>query len=318
MPSPGLSRRSLLTATASAAALAAAGTLTGTGAAHAADHGQSGRGRKTPKVLLIGLDGALLDRIEDADAPRLHALMAGGLTAPSTIAYAPPVPTSSGPGWATIATGVLPGKHGVVDNSFQGQKFAQYPDFLTRAEKVGPALKTYAISSWPQLTTATGGGPVFSEKVDRRDTPGAEYDAGTTKRAAAYLSEAGPDATFIQLDNVDHAGHEWGAASQEYLDALHAVDTQVGTILDAVEGRSSYGDEDWLVMVTADHGHTDAGGHGGFTEPEKATFLIANGAGLTPGSTRTDASMVDIAPTALTHLGITVAGSWGLDGRSLV
>ncbi|MFD8422362.1 alkaline phosphatase family protein [Streptomyces sp. NPDC059668] len=296
-----MSRRSLLV---SVAALAAsAGPLSAVARAAA----------RTPKVLVIGLDGTLLNRIKDADAPNLDALMAAGLTAPSSIYANPFAPTLSGPGWSTIITGVWPDKHNVKDNNFTGQKFAQYPDFLTRIETAKPSLSTYAVSSWAPITDT-----VFSSKVDTRvSTPGAEYDTGTTSRAVATLRGGNPDAVFVQLDNVDHAGHSYGAASQQYLDAIHGVDTQVGQLVAAVEGRASYPNEDWLIMVTADHGHTDAGGHGGSSRPERQTFMIATGAGTAPGSVRHDIKMPDVAASALAHLGIAIDPAWGLDGRPL-
>lgn len=296
-----MSRRSLLV---SVAALAAsAGPLSAVARAAA----------RTPKVLVIGLDGTLLNRIKDADAPNLDALMAAGLTAPSSIYASPFAPTLSGPGWSTIITGVWPDKHNVKDNNFTGQKFAQYPDFLTRIETAKPSLSTYAVSSWAPLTDT-----VFSSKVDTRvSTPSAEYDTGTTSRAVARLRDADPDAVFVQLDNVDHAGHSYGAAGQQYLDAIHGVDTQVGQLVAAVKGRASYPNEDWLIMITADHGHTDAGGHGGSSRPERQTFMIATGAGTAPGSVRHDIKMPDVAASALAHLGIAIDPAWGLDGRPL-
>ncbi|MFJ8081379.1 alkaline phosphatase family protein [Streptomyces sp. NPDC096205] len=298
MSSPRLTRRTLLLL--SAAALAAS-----TGLARAA--------ARTPKVLVIGLDGALLTRIKDADAPNLDALMAAGLTAPSSIYANPLAPTLSGPGWSTLITGVWPDKHNVKDNSFTGARFTQYPDFLTRAETVNPALTTYAVSSWAPITDT-----IFSAKVDTRvSTPSAEYDTGTTSRAVAALRDGNPDAVFVQLDNVDHAGHSHGAASSQYLDAIRGVDAQVGQIVNAVKSRPTYGNEDWLIMVTADHGHTDAGGHGGSTLPERQTFLIATGPAIASGSTRYDVKMPDVAASALAHLGIALDPAWGLDGRPL-
>ncbi|WP_353942778.1 alkaline phosphatase family protein [Streptomyces sp. HUAS MG91] len=295
---PGISRRTLLIGTATAAAALAVPT-TALGAA------------RTPKVLVIGLDGTLLNRVKDAAAPRLKALMAAGLTAPSSIYANPLAPTLSGPGWSTLITGVWPDKHNVKDNNFTGHKFAQYPDFLTRIETAKPALSTYAVSSWAPLTDT-----VFSSKVDTRvSTPSAEYDTGTTSRAVAQLKNANPDAVFLQLDNVDHAGHSYGAASQQYLDAIHGVDGQVGQIVDAVTSRATYASEDWLILVTADHGHTDAGGHGGSTWPERQTFMIAVGSAVSAGSTRYDVKMPDIAASALAHLGIALDPAWGLDGR---
>ncbi|MFE1950145.1 alkaline phosphatase family protein [Streptomyces sp. NPDC059524] len=298
----GLSRRSMLLGSATAALALTVPAKSAVARARAA---------RTPKVLVIGLDGALLNRIKDADAPRLKALMAAGLTAPSAIYANPMAPTMSGPGWSTLITGVWPDKHNVKDNNFTGHKFAQYPDFLTRIETAKPSLSTYAVSSWAPITDI-----VLSAKVDTRvSTPSAEYDTGTTARAVERLKGANPDAVFVQLDNVDHAGHTYGAASQEYLDAIHGVDGQVGAMVDAVTSRSTYGNEDWLILVTADHGHTDAGGHGGSTWPERQTFMIATGGTAAPGSTRHDVKMPDIAATALAHLGIALDPAWGLDGR---
>lgn len=84
-----------------------------------------------------------------------------------------------------------------------------------------------------------------------------------------------------------------------------------------MKGRATYGSEDWLIMITADHGHTDAGGHGGASAAERQTFLIATGGGITAGSTRYDIKMPDVAASALAHLGIAIAPAWGLDGRPL-
>ncbi|MEU6067217.1 alkaline phosphatase family protein [Streptomyces sp. NPDC047082] len=296
---PTLSRRTFLV---SAAAVAAtAGPLTAAARAAA----------KTPKVLVIGLDGALLQRIKDADAPNLDALMAAGLTAPSSIYANPLAPTLSGPGWSTIITGVWPDKHNVKDNSFTGARFAQYPDFLTRVQTAKPSLNTYAVASWAPITDT-----VFSAKVDTRvSTPSSEYDTGTTSRAVAQLRDGNPDAVFVHLDNIDHAGHTSGAASQQYLDAVHGADAQVGQIVAAVKSRATYATEDWLIMVTADHGHTDAGGHGGSTLQERQTFLIATGPTLAAGSVRYDVKMPDVAASALAHLGIAIDPAWSLDGR---
>lgn len=294
-----VSRRSLLL---SAAALTlTAGPLAATARAAA----------KTPKVLVIGLDGALLTRVKDADAPHLDALMAAGLTAPSSIYANPLAPTMSGPGWSTLLTGVWPDKHNVRDNAFTGHRFARYPDFLTRIESAEPSLTTYAVSSWAPITDT-----VLSSKVDTRvSTPSAEYDTGTTSRAVARLRDGDPDAVFVQLDNIDHAGHAHGAASSQYLDAIHGADAQVGQLVAAVKSRPSHASEDWLIMITADHGHTDAGGHGGSTLPERQTFLIATGPTLAPGTVRYDVKMPDVAASALAHLGIAIDPAWDLDGR---
>lgn len=296
-----LSRRSVLLGTAALAT--AAGPLSGAARAAA----------KTPKVLVIGIDGALLNRIEDAASPALKGLMAAGVTAPSSIYANPLAPTMSGPGWATVLTGVWPDKHNAKDNAFTGHRFDRYPDFLTRVETAKPELGTLAVCSWNPITDT-----VISSKADTRiSTPPAEYDEGTTRRTVDKLTTTDPDAVFVHLDNVDHAGHDHGAASRQYLDAIEGADAQVGRILQAVTSRATYAEEDWLILVTTDHGHTDAGGHGGSSWAERHTFLIAAGSGLGAGTVRHDVRMPDVAATALAHLGIPLDPAWDLDGRPL-
>ncbi|MFD8984705.1 alkaline phosphatase family protein [Streptomyces sp. NPDC059564] len=274
----------------------------------------------TDKVLVIGIDGTVLDRVKAANAPNLKGLMAQGLTARSTLYASPMAATSSGPGWSTIATGVWPDKHGVKDNSFTGKNYAAYPDFLTRIENAKPTLNTYAAADWEPITSTDAGGPIFSPKVDKRlslkgdrDGYGSE-DPKIAAAASAELQGQNPDAAFVYFGQVDGAGHSYGAASQQYLDAIARVDVMVGQLLTAVQNRPTYAQENWKVLVTTDHGHTDAGGHGGSTIQERGTFVIAKGAGIPAGSVRDDVRLVDVAATALAQVGVPSAG---LDGVPL-
>lgn len=206
----------------------------------------------------------VLDRVKAANAPNLKGLMAQGLTAKSTLYANPMAATSSGPGWSTIATGVWPDKHGVKDNSFTGKNYTAHPDFLTRAENAKPSLNTYAAADWEPITSTDQNGPIFSAKVDKRlslkgdrDGYGAE-DPKIATAAAAELRDQNPDASFVYLGQVDSAGHSYGAASQQYLDAIGRVDALVGQLLTAVQNRPTYAQENWKILVTTDHGHTDA------------------------------------------------------------
>lgn len=262
-------------------------------------------GTSTDKSLVLGLDGSMLEKIKQAEAPHLKSLIDNGTQAPSQLYDTSVAKTESGPGWATVLTGTWPTKHGVKDNSFEGKDFAAHPDYLTRMEKADPELSTLALASWAPITSADGNGEIVSDAVDVRvATPADEYDEGTTSRAVDYLKNGNPDATFVQLDNIDHAGHESGSDSQEYLDAIAGVDEQIGRILDAVESRATYDDESWQIMVTADHGHLPGGGHGGDSDEERSTYVIGQGPGFEPGATRDDVEIVDIGATALRHAGV--------------
>ncbi|MCX5378199.1 alkaline phosphatase family protein [Streptomyces sp. NBC_00091] len=311
--SPVLSGRTLAVAATATALLATA--LGATTAAAAPEATQA----TTDKVLVIGLDGVVLDRLKAANAPHLQGLMAQGLTARSTLYANPMAATSSGPGWSTIATGVWPDKHGVKDNSFTGKNYTAYPDFLTRIENAKPTLNTYAAADWEPITSTDQNGPIFSAKVDKRlslkgDRDGyGNEDPKIAAAAAAELQNQNPDAAFVYLGQVDSAGHSYGAASRQYLDAIGRVDTLVGQVLTAVQNRPTYAQENWKILVTTDHGHTDSGGHGGSTIQERGTFVIAKGAGIPAGSLREDVKLVDVAATALAQVGVPAA----LDGVPL-
>ncbi|MFJ3219943.1 alkaline phosphatase family protein [Kitasatospora sp. NPDC086801] len=268
-------------------------------------------GTKQAKTLVIGVDGTRYDKLAAADAPNLKALMAGGMTATSNLYANPLAPTLSGPGWSTIATGVWPDKHQVKDNAFTGARFDLYPDFASRLETADPATSTLVIGSWNPIT-----GNVFNGKADLRIAE-SENDAKTAADAADYLAHGNPDAAFLHFDGVDEAGHASGGASAQYAAAIHTVDTLVGQVVQAVKSRATYGSEDWLIVVTTDHGHTDAGGHGGNSANERQTFVIADGAGYPAGSRRYDVKPVDIAPTVLRHEGAAIDPAWRLDGQPI-
>jgi arylsulfatase A-like enzyme len=92
---------------------------------------------------------------------------------------------------------------------------------------------------------------------------------------------------------------------------------RLDAVLETIVARESYGREDWLILLTTDHGHRPEGGHGGQTDAERSTFLIGVGEALDDELAKTG-RMVDIAPTLLAHVGVAADPGWALDGRSLL
>jgi predicted AlkP superfamily pyrophosphatase or phosphodiesterase len=263
-------------------------------------------GSSRAKVLVIGIDGLRWDRASAASAPRLTALAEAGCVRVSQLdegSYG--AQTLSGPGWSSIATGVWPQLHGVQDNTFAGARYADWPDFLTTMKRRDPNLATFAALDWPPLAEhGTFGAAVDVLLTDDGVTYGfLEADARIGSAAAEILRHHDPDAGFVYLGWVDIVGHVFGAASTQYLDAIETVDGWVDYLIEAVQARPSYPDESWLVVIVTDHGHTDAGGHGGFTDGERQTLVITTN--LSDGSAvPTGGQLVDVAPTALRHVGV--------------
>lgn len=279
-------------------------------ASAAADYAGLPSGIQTTKTLVVGIDGASFDVLALSSIPRLNALMDGGTVSTSNLYADPMAPTVSGPGWSTIATGVWPDKHNVVDNGFGAPKYDQYPDYMTRMETADPRTSTLVVGTWDPISTT-----IFGSAVDKRVA--GKTDARTTSVVTDYLKNGNPDSTFVHLDEVDGAGHSFGTDSASYREALARADMQLGEMLDAIAARPTYASEKWMIVVTADHGHTVAGGHGGNSMGERKTFVIANGPGVPAGQVRFDAKLADIAPTVLAFSGIAADTAWDLDGEVL-
>jgi len=89
----------------------------------------------------------------------------------------------------------------------------------------------------------------------------------------------------------------------------------VGRLVAAVQARATYAREDWLILVSTDHGRTADGDHGGDTPEELAIFFLASGPSALAGTPPDTVYIVDVPVTALTHLGIAVDPAWNLDGK---
>ncbi|MCA2220193.1 alkaline phosphatase family protein [Nonomuraea aurantiaca] len=243
--------------------------------------------------------------------------------------------TDSGPGWSSIATGVWPDRHGVVDNAFTHHQFAKYPDFLTRANAARPDLTTAAFFSWAALAEHGAFGPAIGTRfvLDGYAITWPTADKQVAAAAENHLASTGADLTFVYLGETDEVAHDLGPHCPDYTAALHTQDAYLGRFLDAIRGRPTFAGERWTVLVTTDHGHVDEGGHGGTSIEERTVFVIAarlsadlGGADLGSadvgsadlgGARLAGPRLVDVGPTALALLGIESDPACDLDGVPL-
>jgi uncharacterized protein (TIGR02246 family) len=270
-----------------------------------------------PKVLVIGIDGVRPDVLADVSTPTIDALIAeGSYTDDARTGY----PSVSGPGWSSFLNGVWPDKHGVTDNGFGGARYERYPDFLTRIEQVRPDLETAAVIDWTPLARGESGDPPLSTDIDRTvvmdgyELGWAEADALSVDSAVSMLAGSDPDALFVYLGNPDEVSHQAGSIGAEYRAAIAEADAQVERLMEAVRARADYASEDWLILVSTDHGRRPDGGHGGDTVEERTIFYLAAGPSAARGRPEGEVGVVAIAPTALAHLGIPIDPGWALDG----
>jgi predicted AlkP superfamily pyrophosphatase or phosphodiesterase len=259
------------------------------------------------KVLIIGIDGCRPDALLQAKAPHLHKLIAEG--AFSDQAQTGDI-TVSGPGWTSMLTGVWREKHGIRDNKFENADLKTHPHFFTRLKAKFPKAKTASIVHWAPINERiiSACDHIITRKTDRE----------VAAEAEKILARPEIDVVFIHFDDVDGAGHRNGFHPKvaPYVKAIEECDVLVGRLLAALAKRPARDKEDWLILVSTDHGGKDKG-HGRNTPEERTIFVIMHGGGVKKGKIAPAPAIVDIAATALVHMGVAIDAEWGFDGRAL-
>lgn len=258
------------------------------------------------KVLIIGIDGCRPDAMLAAKTPNLDVLWREG--AYSFSAQTDPI-SSSGICWTAMLTGVWHEKHKVISNEYKNPNIKEYPHFFHRVKEQKPELRTYSVVNWAPL----------HKILQEGDADIANYlltDEKVTKRVTDLLLNDNPDVLFVQLDEVDGAGHknDYIPESKKYLKAIEKADAQVGQMLKAIKNRKTYKNENWLVLVSTDHGGSNFG-HGKDIPEHTTIFYIASGKGVKKGEVEQQVNVIDVAVTAMKYLDIETKESWNLDGK---
>lgn len=273
-------------------------------------------------VLMIGIDGCRPDALKAARAPALQHLIKTGAYGSRTRILGPRKTKSntvSGPGWSSLMTGVWADKHGVNDNSFKGRNYRRYPHFFELLKSARPKSFTASIASWGPIPDYLVSYANLNLKISTKKGYHVA-DETATKKAIGILQKNNPDALFLYFGNLDETGHSTGfhPNNPKYMHALETIDGQVGRVLAALRARPAFDLEDWLIIVCTDHGGHKKGHGGGHSNPAiNEVFLIFHGRSVKRGPIKTHSALVDAPVTALSHLGVTIKKSWGLDGKVL-
>lgn len=281
-------------------------------------------------VILFGIDGcrsdALKIAVETGKAPNISALIKSGTV--TWTAYAggeldkpTQQATNSGPGWSSIFTAVWHDKHGVTDNSFRGDNFARFPNFLDRLHVLNPKADLVSLISWPPLHEHLIK-PTDDETSCTCHTYSHADPVGTERKlidnTIHSLSSGDPDVIFCYQGYIDHAGHTFGFSPEvpEYMESIRLSDERIGEVIAAVRKRPKFAEEDWLFIVATDHGGIEKR-HGGQTPEERVIPLIVSGGNTPKGMLSTAVVGQTVVPaTVMRHLGIEVDPSWGWVGKA--
>jgi predicted AlkP superfamily pyrophosphatase or phosphodiesterase len=282
----------------------------------------------TPKAVFIIVDGIAGDVIQKLNPPVLAEISnAGGFTLAHVgggkDSYSQ-TPTISAVGYNSLLTGTWVNKHNVWDNDIAAPNY-NYWNLFRIAKQSNPALKTAVFSTWEDNRTKLigeglqqAGNVSVDFKFDGLEHDTVNYphdtsrvfiqriDEAVSDEAARVISAEGPDMSWVYLEFTDDMGHKFGD-SKQFHDAIVTADKQIGKIWDAIKRRQTENNEDWLIVITTDHGRDAETGHnhGGQSDRERLTWIVTNAAQRNERFNQ-NPGIVDIFSTVCYHLGLQI------------
>jgi hypothetical protein len=295
---------------------------------------------KPRKVVLVILDGIPAAVIEKVDTPNLDSIALVGGYARAWLGgkkgeYSE-TPTISAVGYNSMLTGTWVNKHNVKDNKIQLPNY-NYWTIFRHFKETYPQKTTAIYSTWlDNRTRLLGEGlpGTGNLKLDYHfdglewdtirfphDTLSLyihEIDKLVATKAAEQIRDFAPDLTWVYLQYTDDMGHRYGN-SPEMDAAVREADRQLGEIWKAIKEREENYQEEYLLIVTTDHGRAQGGfHHGGQSDEEREIWMVSNIKFNDRFSQ--NPAIVDIFPTVATFLNIPIPRNHAmeLDGVSLL
>jgi predicted AlkP superfamily pyrophosphatase or phosphodiesterase len=224
-------------------------------------------------VVVISLDGFRHDYPALAPTPGFARLAREGARADRLI---PPFPSQTFASHATLATGVYPDRHGIINNAFfdrdrgayrMGDDVSWYevPPLWIYATRRGLRAHVY---HWPASAGAYRGvEPALWRPFDPEITDDAKVEA-----IVEWLRrpvDARPQLVMSYFAGCDEVGHEHGPRSPEMVACIVAADRRVSRLLVALQGIPV------ALLVVSDHGMTETLGDLGATAAMRQAGLRA-------------------------------------------
>jgi predicted AlkP superfamily pyrophosphatase or phosphodiesterase len=298
------------------------------------------------KALFIIVDGIPADVIEKLETPGLDSIAGSkgykrAYVGGEKNGYSQ-TPTISAVGYNSVLTGTWANKHNVWGN--YGKDIAapnyHYKSIFRIAKDHDPKKKIGIFSSWLDNRTklvgedlAATGNIKMDYKYDSLEHDTITYPKDTTSlrmhhideavvnKAAEVIKNEGPDLSWVYLEYTDDMGHTFGDGPQ-FFESIKTMDNQMIRLWQSIQYRKNKFNEDWLVMITTDHGRDSATGknHGGQSDRERSGWIVTNAKDLNAHYVEDSISIVDIMPTIARFLGFKLSQDHKreTDGVSLI
>jgi alkaline phosphatase D len=220
---------------------------------------QEAKGKTT---VILSLDGFRWDYPDKTSTPTLNNIAKEGVKAISLI---PSFPSKTFPNHYTIATGLVPDRHGLVNNSFYDRKANKAYSMGNSEARLDPAfyggepiwitaqhqgLRT-ASYYWVGSEVAIAGlHPDYWKNYDERTPFINRID--TIIKWLSLPETVRPELIMAYYHEPDGAGHEFGPDDARTLGMVHEVDSMTGILYDRI--RNLPNGDNINFIVCSDHG----------------------------------------------------------------
>lgn len=178
---------------------------------------------------------------------------------------------------ASLLTGNMPVRHGIQDDTYITEQYydpdteesiKDYPGFFQYIVDYDKNMATSVITPWRTQNNKL----LFQAKKVKTTS----NDEETLNEALKQLNEESNRITYLSFRSVLDAGKNggWQESNANYKEAIVKMDNYIGQLLAAMKARSTYYFEDWLVIITSNHGGKADGTYGGMSPEERQMFGI--------------------------------------------
>ena len=225
-----------------------------------AGFGLKAQQESTPYVIMISFDGFRYDYVQNFNPPNFKQFIAKGAQAEALI---PSFPSKTFPNHYTLVTGLNPGNHGLVDNSFYDPARKEFYGMRDKVKVADP----YYYGGVPLWELAKRNGVksasyfwVGSEMSDETRRPDYYFPfndkVDPQKRVDQVINwlklpkSDRPHFITLYFSFPDHEGHMYGPSSEETRQAVLRADTLLGNLMKGVASTNLPVN----VILVSDHG----------------------------------------------------------------
>lgn len=181
--------------------------------------------------------------------------------------------TSTAQGWSAILTGKWGNENGVQKHV---TKKNSAPTILMECAENG--MSALFASIWEDHFTITYKDEIKTAKSKKLPLEFRQVgDEAELQSAVLSAVGSGTDIIFAINEFPDYNGHShgFGPDNYRYVTGITNADRYAFELIEHIESRPEFENEDWLYLITSDHGGHNRG-HGTQLETDRMTFIALN------------------------------------------